>query len=63
MDMVITLRLHKCENFVNQWKDSPPKEWDFSMGFVMLVLHILIYSSCLCVIFVCTCDHVNQSSG
>lgn len=49
MDSVIKLRFHECGNSVNHWNDSPPKEWDLQLGSVMLVLHILISTSFLCV--------------
>lgn len=49
MDSVIKLRLHECGNYVNHWNDPSTKEWDLPSGSVMLVLFILISTSCLCV--------------
>lgn len=49
MDSVIKLWFHECGNSGNHCNDSPPKEWDLQLGSVMLVLHILISTSFLCV--------------
>lgn len=49
MDTVINLWFHECGNSVNHWNDSPPKEWDLQLGSIMLLLHILISTSWLCV--------------
>lgn len=49
VDSVIKLRFHECGNSVKYWNDSFLKEWDLLLGLIMLVLHILISTSCLCV--------------
>jgi len=47
MDSVIKLRFHEYGNSVNHWNDSSPQGWDLLLWSVMLVLHILISTSCL----------------
>lgn len=60
---VIKLCFHECGNSVNHWNDLSSKERHLPLESVMLVLRILISTSCLCVMLVCICDFGNQSSG